>query len=124
MRRRRGETVERRRGENQVKGLTHTMMGLGLLFAIASPLAAHAIEGSGMVDAVRLGAEPVIVLNGEDYRVTENTILEGREGERLTLQTLPSAESGGTVDETSAWFDWQGDPRHRILNELKIRDTD
>jgi len=119
------ETTHRNRGGNKVKTFGRTLAGcIGILLTVAAPRLASAIEGHGMVEEVRLGVDPAVVLNGKAYRVTERTILEGRQGERLALGDLPSVETGGTVDETSAWFDWQGDPRDRILNELRIRDID
>lgn len=119
------EAIHRNCGGNKLKTFARTLANCtGILLAVIAPHLAHAIEGHGMVEAVRLGVDPAVVLNGKAYRVTERTVLEGRQGERLALGQLPSVEAGGTVDETSAWFDWQGDPRDRILNELRIRDID
>ncbi len=111
-----------------MKALRRTLVrivgSVTLILAAGAPFAAWGVEGHGYVEAKRGGAQPSVVLNGETYRVTERTTFEGPEGQRLTLSDVPALAEGASAEEAGAWFDWQGDSRDRVLNELKLRDID
>src|SRR5262245_58168055 len=81
---------------------------------------ASASQGSAVIESKQEGS---VVLSGASYRVTDGTVLEDKDGNKLTFAELPSAELGASADETAVWFEASDDATSPLLHLLKLTGT-
>jgi hypothetical protein len=95
---------------------TKTTAVLAMALALFAAGAATGQEqGSAVifsVDAMR----SLVVLDGESYRVDDSTVLEDKDGNALTVGSLPSLEGGSDADASAVWFEARegGGTPHRL----------
>jgi len=87
------------------------VLGLGL------GQGASAGQGNGVIDSKQPGS---VVLDGIPYRMSDATVLEDKEGNRLGYAQLPTREQGASVDDASAWYEASDDERSPLLHRLKL----
>jgi hypothetical protein len=78
---------------------------------------ASADQGSAVIDSKQPDA---VMLNGSPYRISDATVLEDKEGNRLGYAQLPTREQGASVDDASAWYEASDDERSPVLYRLKL----
>lgn len=106
------------------KEILSNLTGLALAAAVAVfPLTAGAMSTDGQIDSKQLAPQPLVVVGGESYHVTENTVLEGVQGERLELSQLPALEEGASSDDAAAYLEWHQSGPRRILESLELTGT-
>jgi hypothetical protein len=84
-----------------------------LAFAGAAP----AGQGNAVIESKQDGA---VVLNGASYRTSDGTVIEDREGNRISFAELPSLERGASADDAAVWFEASDDATAPLLHRLKL----
>jgi hypothetical protein len=104
-----------------------TLRRIALAGALGAALAAPGLaraendQGSAEIDAVHL-EQNVVDLNGKPFRVSDGTVIEDKQGQRIGLLQLPSIEHGASADQAAVWYEAEeGDGRSaRLLYRLKL----
>ena len=86
---------------------------LGLLLGAA----AGADQGTATLESKSDGQ---VLMNGNPYRVTESTVLESKEGNRLSFQELPTIAEGASADDAAVWFESSDGDSMQTLHRLKL----
>src|SRR5262249_29857552 len=62
-----------------------------------------------------------VVLKGVHFRVSEATVLESKEGNRISFLELPTLAGGASEDQAAVWYEsTDGDAAQPILHLLKL----
>ena len=112
------------RGGNKVghKAITSAIAAAALIFGGA--WGAQAISTDGFIDSKSAVPVPIVVVDGQPYQVTENTIFEGVQGERLELTELPALTEGADTSEAAAYLEWRRNGSQRVLESLELTGSD
>jgi len=80
--------------------------------------AAGAAQGSSVIDSK---ADGEVVLKGTHFRVSETTVLESKDGARISFRELPTLATGASQDEAAVWYEASdGDVAQPMLHLLKL----
>ena len=80
--------------------------------------AAGAAQGSSVIDSKSDGE---VVLKGVHFRVSEATVLESKEGARISFRELPTLAGGASQDDAAVWYEASdGDVAQPTLHLLKL----
>lgn len=92
-------------------------VALGL---IASAGSARADQGSSVIESKML-EESLVTMTGKTYRVSESTVLEDKDGNKIAFEALPTVEQGASQDDAAVWFE-TGDSELQspVLQVLKL----
>jgi hypothetical protein len=98
------------------------------LFASALALAlcagagpARADQGNAVIESKQL-AEKLLTMSGKEYRVTDGTVLEDKDGHAIAFAALPSTAKGARQDDAAVWFETadESEARPPVLHFLKL----
>ena len=98
-----------------LRGAAATAIGaLGLGLAAA----AGADQGNALLESK---ADGVVVMNGGTvYRVSDSTVLESKEGNRMTFAELPTLATGASADDAAVWFEASDGETQPLVHLLKL----
>lgn len=83
-------------------------------FGLALGGSASADEGTAVLEAKD---DSSVTMNGLRYRVSDRTVLESKDGGRMTLADLPTLADGASADDAAVWYeadDASAPTAHRI----------
>jgi len=87
---------------------------LGLWLASA----AGAAQGSSVIDSKSPGE---VVLKGVHFKLSDATVLESKDGHRMSFVELPTLATGASPDQAAVWFEsTDADGGQPVLHLLKL----
>ena len=100
-----------------------------LLFASAFALglvvvgagSARADQGNSVIEAKKLD-QGVVTMGGKDYRVSDGTVLEDKDGNAIAFAALPTTAGGASADDAAVWFETgdESEAQTPVLHLLKL----
>jgi hypothetical protein len=83
---------------------TTAALVLALALGAASAGAAGRDQGNALITSVEASSGRIL-LDDEEYEVTDRTALEDEQGNELTIGELPSMERGAEADDAAVYFE-------------------
>jgi hypothetical protein len=103
-----------------MKRLTRFFASALALGFIAGGGSARAEQGNSVIESKKADAS-VITMGGKAYRVSESTVLEDKDGNKIAFGALPSTEGGASQDDAAVWFETSESETHNpVLHTLKL----
>lgn len=85
--------------------------------ALATGAPAGADQGSAVIDSK---AEGQVVLSGVEFRVSESTVIESKDGNRVPFAELPTTAEGASGDDAAVWYEASDADASPTLHLLKL----
>ena len=90
-----------------MKRLNYFFTGALALGFIAGTGSAHADQGNSVIESKKAD-ESAITMGGKTYRVSESTVFEDKDGNKIVFEALPTTEQGASEDDAAVWFETGG----------------
>ena len=90
-----------------MKRLTRFTAGALALGFIAGSGSARADQGSSVIESKQTD-QSTVAMGGKIYRVSESTVFEDKDGNKIAFEALPTTEQGASEDDAAVWFETGG----------------
>ena len=103
-----------------MKRLTRFFAGALALGFIAGAGPARADQGTSVIDSKK-SDESIVTMGGKTYRVSESTVFEDKDGNKIAFEALPTTEQGASEDDAAVWFEAsESEAPNPMLHVLKL----
>jgi len=103
-----------------MKRLNCFFTGALALGFIAGTGSAHADQGNSVIESKKAD-ESAITMGGKTYRVSESTVLEDKDGNKIGFEALPTTEQGASEDDAAVWFETsESEEQNPVLHLMKL----
>jgi len=100
-----------------MKRLTRFFAGALALGCIAGTGSARADQGTAVIDSKK-SDESIVTMGGKTYRVSESTVFEDKDGNKIVFEALPTTEQGASEDDAAVWFETGGSETESLMLHL------
>ena len=103
-----------------MKRITTFFAGALALGFIAGSGSARADQGSSVIESKQTD-QSTVAMGGKTYRVSESTVLEDKDGNKIAFDALPTTEQGASEDDAAVWFEAsESEAQNPVLHLLKL----
>jgi hypothetical protein len=97
-----------------LRGAAATAIGVVGLW-LSAP--AGAAQGSSVLESKSDGD---VVMKGVHFRLTDATVLESKDGARISFRELPTLAGGASADDAAVWYEASDGDSQPTLQLLKL----
>ena len=98
--------------------MKRTIAGLAAaMIWLAAAGDARADQGNALIESKSPGE---VVMDARTFRVNDATVLESKDGARVSFAELPTKAEGASDDAAAAWYEASDDERAPVLSRLKL----